>query len=164
MARWRCRSLHVLWVLWWLSRVGRILVQPYRMSLGRVLVSQGQFTFSVVVVSSIVLVALSMTSRFMGRFVCQGKFSAWRNGVVGLFTFFGCYGSQPFWTFLVLPSRMSLGKVLVSQGQFTLSLQQVWYWCKLFRIHWATSHAIGSQGEPSAACLDAVVLSSQCNP
>ena len=22
-ARWRCRSLHVLWVLWWLSRVGR---------------------------------------------------------------------------------------------------------------------------------------------
>ena len=23
MERWRCRSLHVLWVLWWLSRVGR---------------------------------------------------------------------------------------------------------------------------------------------
>ena len=69
-ARWRCRSLHVLWVLWWLSRVGRfgaaIPHEPWE-SFG--------FPRTVritVVVSSIVLVALSMSSRF-GTIVWQGS-------------------------------------------------------------------------------------------
>ena len=78
MERWRCRSLHVLWVLWWLSRVGRfgaaIPHEPWE-SFG--------FPRTVritVVVCSIVLVALSMSSR-SGTIICQGSF---QHGAVAL--------------------------------------------------------------------------------